>query len=259
MFTAFVFFYALSGAGKRSFVEDVKHRAQRLLLPWLAWCAVYFAAKVADAMLRGAPLASEFEYWMLVVGPKIHLWFLPFVFVAGLAFTHVIVRVGNDALVNTACLVLFPVVQMACFYLLTEGLLERPFSQWVFVLPACFLGVLLHFARGDWDKQLLICGVTVGTYLVAEATGWNHGAEQLLIASGACVLALIIHLPANGLSKTLAGISLGIYLIHPLLDAMLRRVLPVGPGEVAFAIAVIVASLLAILMMQRLPLFRRMV
>ena len=59
-------------------------RARRLLMPWLVWSVVYGGVKLAEALVEGQPLGSAFAPWMLLTGPAIHLWFLPFAFAASL-------------------------------------------------------------------------------------------------------------------------------------------------------------------------------
>ena len=54
-------------------------RVQRIALPWLFWCLVF--RLVLEVTTRGAqPLLSD--PGSLLIGPFIHLWFLPFVMLA---------------------------------------------------------------------------------------------------------------------------------------------------------------------------------
>ena len=71
-------------AARQSFGAYAIARARGLLLPWLAWSAVYGGVKVAEAVVGGQPPGNAFAPWMLLTGPAIHLWFLPFAFAASL-------------------------------------------------------------------------------------------------------------------------------------------------------------------------------
>lgn len=76
---------AFPAAQRNTFLHFGRSRAQRLLLPWLVWSAIYGAMKLAEVAVTGVPLRHEFAPWMWLVGTAIHLWFLPFAFVTSLA------------------------------------------------------------------------------------------------------------------------------------------------------------------------------
>ena len=59
------------------------HRGQRVLLPWLAWSGFYAAGYALVAGMRpDVRIGQMFNGWMLITGPSVHLWFLPFIVVA---------------------------------------------------------------------------------------------------------------------------------------------------------------------------------
>jgi len=59
-----------------AFVAGLKLR--KLGLAWLFWCAVYAVVLSALAVRHGAPWYAPFHTpWMLLYGPRIHLWFIP--------------------------------------------------------------------------------------------------------------------------------------------------------------------------------------
>ena len=58
----------------------VRKQAVRLLLPWVFWCAIYGIWRVMSAIALRHPISTEFRAWMLLTGPAIHLWYLPFAF-----------------------------------------------------------------------------------------------------------------------------------------------------------------------------------
>lgn len=56
-------------------------RGQRLLVPYLLWCALYGAFYLGTMMPRGATFSDIARYWGPLSGTAPHLWFLPFAFV----------------------------------------------------------------------------------------------------------------------------------------------------------------------------------
>ncbi len=258
MFMAFLLYFALLSGENRAAGTNTRSRAARLLVPWLAWSAIYAVAKIADAIVSGTPLSSEFRSWMLLTGPSIHLWFLPFAFVIAwvLAF---ITRNGREMLNGWHIWGLFLLAQVGCYLLLTNYSFGRPFQQWLFVLPACFLGLMLYMAMGDRTRLLLVWVTTAIAYFLAHALGWEHGALQMLIAAALCVLALSVHMPAAPLTKLLADVSLGIYLVHPMIHAILYRIADVELRTVDFAATVVMVSVAVVAIMKQIPYLRRIV
>jgi surface polysaccharide O-acyltransferase-like enzyme len=65
--------------------EAARKRAARILLPWLVWTAFFALNRLFWAGVDPEREVGEFFYpWMLVAGTSVHLWFLPFIFVAEL-------------------------------------------------------------------------------------------------------------------------------------------------------------------------------
>ena len=81
---------AVPSAAHRPFGSFAKDRAARLLLPWLIWSAVYGIFKLANVVLHHKPFSDDFSLSMVLTGPAIHLWFLPFAFLACLMLPGVI-------------------------------------------------------------------------------------------------------------------------------------------------------------------------
>ena len=73
---------AFPGAVRVSFPAYLRGRVQRLLVPWVIWSGVYGVLKLAELVVTGAPFGSEFSLNMILTGTALHLWFLPFAFLA---------------------------------------------------------------------------------------------------------------------------------------------------------------------------------
>lgn len=255
MFVAFLLYFALATSDRPG---TERRRGTRLLLPWIAWSVIYGAAKVADALVSGVPLASEFDYWMLLTGTKIHLWFLPFAFFAGWGLIALLPLVRRHCNFTQLWLV-FVIAQTGLFFLLSEYSFGRPFYQWLFAMPAVFLGLMLYLADSDRIRLLSVAAAAALACWLAVSLGWPHGAVQTLIAAAVCAATLMLPLAASPLTGLLARISLGIYLVHPLISALLKRVPGAEPETLGFAVSVAALSVAAAIAMKQLPGFRRIV
>lgn len=83
--------FAAPAAARLSTAAYARTRARRLLTPWLIWSAIYAALLAVQAARNGRPVLADFDASMLLTGPALHLWFLPFAFVAGCAL-HALAR-----------------------------------------------------------------------------------------------------------------------------------------------------------------------
>lgn len=211
-------------------------RAVRLMRPWLIWSAIYLVAKLADVLLRGTDPGEELALWMLLTGTSLHLWFLPFCTL----FLLVAVPLRGWLL-----LVVAVPASIAALWAANAAALPIPFAQWVFVLPAaCMALVMGRLPRPEWFAAAFLAGCAM-----AWAMGWTQAAPHLL-GAGLVVLGLWrLRLPSSTLTDGLSRLAFGIYLIHPLVMAV---VLALGIRGVPMALTVLVLSNLATIAMLRL-------
>lgn len=235
---------AFPAAQRSTFPDFIRSRAKRLLVPWLIWSAVYGALKLADVVVTGTPLRHEFAPWMWLVGPAIHLWFLPFAFVASLA-VWLVAQHDATAIGDNAVLVIMTGLALAAMAALQSwGALPIPLSQWLFGLAPVFFGMAFAVARAD-RIGVVVSGAVVGAGLMlAFLVGWTHGILQMSLATLALFLCLEIRTPDTALSRWAAGVSLGVYLVHPLIGSVLQRTTNLVPGSAAFATSMILGALL---------------
>ncbi len=201
----FVTLLVYFGAG-----TSIKIRATRLMVPWAIWCVIYTLAKIADALVSGKPIASEFSYWMLFTGPALHLWFLPFSFF----FLALFERLKGGALWFVAI-----VLSVLSLRALQYGSLQVPLEQWASVMPAAFLGLLMQRDRSPIPVATGFTAICVVLFLA----GWNISTMQLGLGALVTLIVLGIKSPATSLSTAVSALSLGVYLIHPLVYATALR------------------------------------
>lgn len=255
MFTTVLIYLGLRSRRVGTFSEVVVARARRLLGPWAVWSAIYAGAKVTGAVVTGADPAEEIARWSLLVGPSLHLWFLPFAFVASLAtwaaWRLLASRSGAFAMTAagvaaTACLS-FLAVDCASF--------GTPFAQWVFVAPNVAIGFSLAVAGDRAATATTLAGLVAVVFAVTTLMGAAPDAGPRQWALGAAAAAILLRTPSTPVTAWLGDAALGIYLTHPLFIAAWRAL--VGEHDSAGAATVIAgASVLAVALLRRIGLQR---
>ncbi|WP_281932433.1 acyltransferase family protein [Roseibium album] len=233
MFVMLLVFY---GAGRALSVS-----ARRLLVPWLIWSGIYAALKIAQSVVTGTPLSDEFVPWMFLTGPSIHLWFLPFSFLF-LAVCAAMPERMPTALLWPVCIVL----SAAALGMFNTGQLPVPFAQWLAVIPAACVGLLMQ----RLNNKILSPLALAMSAIVALLLGVSAMTNQLLIAGLVIAMAFAIQLPTTKASSFLSSMSLGMYLVHPALIAALLYVVP--SDSPLFFPAVVTGSLALTLALKKL-------
>ena len=68
-----------AGRGEpRPFTQQVRRSWSRLLVPWLFWCGVYGVVDLFVLLRHGTSIVDELGGRVLLTGPSVHLWYLPF-------------------------------------------------------------------------------------------------------------------------------------------------------------------------------------
>ncbi|MGL4237807.1 acyltransferase family protein [Tabrizicola sp.] len=176
-------------------------RAQRLLLPFLIWSAVYAVVHIAFAVKNQAPIFGWWEWHMLLTGTWVHLWFLPFAFLAALLspwFQHPLASLGAALLAAT-------------MFALNGTPQTVPFAQWAFGL----IPVLVGIAYFSWGWRLAITTL-VGSSLILFLGRPSEDNITILVGTALALVILSNHLPATAVSAWCARLSVWIYLGHPL-------------------------------------------
>jgi hypothetical protein len=237
-FIVLVLFTVPGALGLRP-VDFAKHRALRLLVPWVICCFLYSGVKLIEVLSTPRTFADEFAAWMVFTGPALHLWFLPFAFVVSL-FIYPFIRYATAAYQIARYPLAF------CFGMLTLISLSlplpqgTPWAQWTYALPSICFGLFVVFSGAN---TLQILGTAAGFGVVSLAAGWP-GAPQLLLAIALLLWAFTIPFQATALSAKAARVALLVYLLHPFIAALLRRMTTVPDDSVSFASLLLVMTLI---------------
>lgn len=209
---------ALMTAG---FGAYARSRANRLLLPWIGWGLLYTLAKGAKILLAHKLTGGEFELWMLATGPALHLWFLPFAFLAGLILRAQYPLYRRVAASSVAPAAGFALAALAfgMVLFLPYKTFAIPFAQYLFALPSFLLGLSFAYLKQAPARWAVMTLVTADLWLGGLPPGWL----QLCLAGWVVLACFAIPLAETGLSRLCAALSLTIYLLHPLVLALIEQ------------------------------------
>lgn len=232
-----------SSAAARA-VDFARNRFRRLLLPWVIWSAIFAVLEVARWLATERPSAERFDPLMLVTGTSLHLWFLPYAFVASLCLPPI--RRLALTLSHPAFIILLTVVLLLLlisFAPILHGSSKPPLAQWAYGLPSLLTGLVLGLAllrRVSSTPVNLAVLAVLGT---AVAIGWAAEILQLTVAFLVILVCMALPIPSSPLSAFCSRHSMGVYLVHPLCISALDRALPLEPHGLPMAILVLLASL----------------
>jgi peptidoglycan/LPS O-acetylase OafA/YrhL len=189
-------------------------------------------------------LADEFAPWMLATGPAIHLWFLPFALAASLMVWPV-ARIVRDlpeaARMGTAAGLTLSAVALLVWGA-GAGDLPPPFAQWAYSMPAVALGGAMALAGPGRGLAFLALSV-----VALAAANWPAGSLQIAFAGAALILCLALPTADTPAARLSAALSLPLYLAHPLVMAILTRLMHLPESSGILAIATLATSLAVVL------------
>ena len=221
----FIFFVglAVTSRARRGAAELVWSRATRTLGPWLVWCVLYGALHY---IVRGRPLRLEsLDPASLLIGPQIHLWFLPFAFLGGVGCSLAAPLLARHAGPVAIGVVAFLASSLLYGVMLATEL-AAPFGQWLVSLPALLAGLAVA-AAGPRLRDALAPGLGVALAAAAAiAVGQVDSAMQTLIVIGPCIVAARLRGPEIPILRRLGDLAFGIYLIHPFFLLLLSNHVP---------------------------------
>ena len=218
-------------AQKHSFRDFLRCKALRLLTPFLAWSLVYGGLKLGEVLITGVSLQSEFTLSMLLSGPALHLWFLPF------AFASCLLVYGAGMLKNhlpdSLRAALFSALAMG--FLLLQGAtdLPNPFSQWLYAMPAVCMGLALLSGPARLGPQVLCLTLFSAMALGLGATA---GLFQLVLAVSLVLFCTSAPSPDTPLARQAGAAAMGVYLAHPLIMSVLTRTTSVQDHSLELAV-----------------------
>lgn len=233
--------------------DITKSRAKRLIIPWLAWCAIYGSTAIIHYFIEGnrKPLQPS----MLLYGPEIHLWFLPFLFlttVIAIPIAYNLPRNSNGRrLFMVAALTITCIIIFAMGYLIQSGIINTyPFVQWAEAAPGFGLGVFYLVVKVErnpktWIMLMAMC------VLVCDAFAWRVFGSDFAgpIACAVVALAatwLLVKFEAPSGLRAVASLTFGVYLGHILVLRITSNVFRVTNPTLNVLFAIVGSAVLAV-------------
>jgi surface polysaccharide O-acyltransferase-like enzyme len=217
-----------------------KRKAQRLLKPWLFWSIIYGGLALAKMVHDNVSFSEVFVPTMLLTGTRIHLWFLPFAFVAAifLALIHQRITGVRDSYTITTAILIGALCVFGCSIIQARIHLPTPLTQWTLGLPAIPLGFAIGrikvLQRNDRKKYFVLiilstmaaCAASMVLTRCSYGT-WFDFSTKFSMRYFVSLLIFCCALHWRGrldpVSASLASLSYGIYLIHPLVTVPFYR------------------------------------
>jgi Acyltransferase family len=248
---------------KRPFFEEVSRRGLRLLPPWIFWSGFYGAWIVARSLYRGYSLGPLRRWENLLIGPTIHLWYLPFAFLVTLA-ALVLRRGAGLFAARYVCLVgggLGGVMLVLCSLASRTWALEAPFGQWAFAASAIPFGIAVGAACRARPARVYLALASVAlagvvSCAVVERIGDHYTAISYGIGIPLACAALLWRFEPNGLVRVLAPLSMGLYVLHPFITDQIYRLDLVRRFPALTATASILVTLALTLVLRKTPIQR---
>lgn len=211
-----------------------------MLRPFLIWGAIYAVLRVADAMAVQEPVLDTIVTWLPPQGTMGALWFLPFAFLVSLAL-----GAARRALpVLTRPMVALPLagIVSALWVPMLDAMEPAPgLAVYLDYVPAVFFGLALAAASRARVRLLLTGAAALVIGIGLRQAGFG-GTMPLTLGIPVLTAALILPRPGTRLTRTMADLSMAVYLVHLLVLAVSLRVLPVPHDALALGLVVCGAS-----------------
>ena len=252
-FLMLLVFLAFPVAAGKSFGAYAATRTARLLWPWAIWSLIYAALKLAEIVATDVTLQSEFSAGMLLTGPSLHLWFLPYACVACIAIWP-LARLSASLTegARIICGMILAGVAVLIAWTSHDLVTTTPITQWLYALPAVALGSAFGFFGGTSRPALMAALTISATAVLLRVMGWPNGAEQLVIAGVAFTLCLGLPLQDHPVARRMADLSLTLYLAPPMVISILLRTTVIPDESLEMAVAATAGTLFLALGLQRL-------
>jgi len=237
-------------------------RAQRIAVPWLFWCVVF---RIVYEWFQRAPGVAPLltEPGSLLIGPYIHLWFLPFVMIFLVVIPTISTQIQTRQELIVACVLLglisvpFALLHaeagLAAWFVAEEKI-PQPLPQWFFSLPLFLYGGISATAHRMGHSGIPVIAAAIIS-LVLTVLLPEFASVQMILA--ALVFEMVWRIRIDGRwPTTLASFAFGIYLMHPIFMLVAFKLFGPDVDRSLGALVAFFGSWAATAVLQRTPLAR---
>jgi peptidoglycan/LPS O-acetylase OafA/YrhL len=254
--------------------STVRRKAQRLLKPWLFWSVVYSVVVLAKVLYKNVPLSDAFQWTMLLTGSRIHLWFLPFAFVIAILLVLIHRAVADIPAIFTIVIAILAgaLCVLGCSIIQSFTQPPTPLRQWILGTPAIFLGLAvgqITLQRRAEDRRNLYLFAVLSMAAVCAVHVWIFNglwadyAAKFAVRYFASVTLVCFALHWQGnldqISRKLASLSYGVYLVHPLVLVFLCELNIGVQHPLASLVVVLVISAGTAHILRKIPFMRQFI
>jgi peptidoglycan/LPS O-acetylase OafA/YrhL len=200
-----------------TYLKYLQQRGKRLLLPWVFWSIFY-----GLIAMRQSYSFHEFSLSGILTGTTIHLWYLPFAFLASFSVFTILKlteKISTRLLVIIGTIVL--ILWLIVYPIFETMFTSSPWRQWNYGAASIPLGITLGQALKLPPKQryeimltIAIMMVILSVYL-AQMNQFGTGVSYM-IGTIFVIIALSVTIPSSAFVTKLSALTFGIYLLHPL-------------------------------------------
>lgn len=266
MFLLIFFSLIANRTGEDPTLDFLRRRRDRLLKPWLFWSAMYGLFRIAQAVCFGNvdSFREMLSLETILVGTHVHLWYLPYAFLSG----SLVYAMHRRTLKTDHATATFIAMGIGLTLLSVHAIVSpsyrwmRPLPQWEFGLAAVPLGFAIGrclLIPSRRTQQLLLSTIGLATLAVSAALmALGHTASAVPYALGTVLVCLAYARRANdsAIVAALAPLTFGVYLIHPLINYVLRQLIASEQHYGAFIGLTVCFSGLVTMLLMKTPVRR---
>jgi hypothetical protein len=216
--------FNVSVARARGLAAFARDKLARLIVPWLFWSGVYGLLLAWDGHRIDGDWRARFEPWMILTGPRIFLWFVPFAAASGVftAWLYFATRRWRDEAVVIAASIVGVMVLLLASTLLRDPELPRPIPQYLLGASTPLLGFALAralFPSSPEARARLFPALVGALAVLALVLLLVDAPRQSYKACGAALavaLACAWPGPQGRLTTWATPLLFGVYLSHQL-------------------------------------------
>lgn len=239
----------LAGSESISIIESIVKRFNRLIIPWMIWFAIYGAVN----SLAGKPLVDSSNGLVagILAGTRIHLWYLPYMFVALIIFDALRRHMAENYIaIGSAIFAIFAFISVPYWHQISI-LNGYPYAQYAHALPGLFIGVfyLYYLKLPSVISRSLLIIIFLLAYLRIPYEGIGIP-YTLGICAGYVIVSRSAESKVPKFLGALGKYSFGIYFIHVLslrligrFDFIYGSLVPVSAFLLSLIIIVVISKI----------------